>query len=126
MDRGERAVNIRSATGCNCCQAVVLAFSDIAGQDELTLRKMAAAFGGGMGTGEATCGALCGAQMVLGLVRSDGGRVGQARTLVSAFRDRCGATVCRELKGALTGKMLCSCEDCVRNAADILQGLLEE
>ena len=27
-----------------------------------------------------------------------------------------GATICRELKGVGTGKVLCSCEDCVRNA----------
>ena len=27
-----------------------------------------------------------------------------------------GATICRELKGVGTGKVLCSCENCIRNA----------
>lgn len=33
-----------------------------------------------------------------------------------SFQGKCGALICRDLKGLETGEMLCSCEDCVRNA----------
>ena len=37
-------------------------------------------------------------------------------TPAAPFAELCGATICRDLKGIGTGKVLCSCEDCVRNA----------
>ena len=84
----------------NCCQAVVRAFADTVSLDEATLTSLAAGFGSGMGTMEGSCGALVGAVMVAGL------RTGGSGTMA----------ICRELKGVDTGKPLCSCEDCVRNA----------
>lgn len=39
-----------------------------------------------------------------------------SRKILPRFKELCGATICRELKGVDTGKPLCSCEDCVRNA----------
>ena len=36
------------------------------------------------------------------------------------FKELCGATICRDIKGIDTGKVLCSCEDCVRNATEIV------
>ena len=40
-----------------------------------------------------------------------------SRAIMPRFKELCGgATICRDLKGIDTGKVLCSCENCVRNA----------
>ena len=100
----------------NCCQAVVRAFADTVPLDEATLTSLAAGFGSGMGTMEGSCGALVGAVMVAGLRTGGSGTMALSRRILPRFRELCGATICRELKGVDTGKPLCSCEDCVRNA----------
>ena len=100
----------------NCCQAVVRAFADTVPLDEATLTSLAAGFGSGMGTMEGSCGALVGAVMVAGLRTGGNGTMALSRRILPRFRELCGATICRELKGVDTGKPLCSCEDCVRNA----------
>ena len=124
MDRAEKAVEIKHS-GSNCCQAVLLAFADELGTDEDTLMKMGAAFGCGMGTFDATCGALCGAGMILGLKKYDGRPVlADAKQLHGSFRSMCGSTDCGELKGIKTGKMLCSCDDCVRNAVRLAEAFI--
>ena len=100
----------------NCCQAVLVAFSDRLGKGEDELLRLGSGFGSGMGTMEGTCGALVGAIMVSSLLSAEGEAMGSSRAIMSRFKELCGATVCRDLKGIGTGKMLCSCEDCVRNA----------
>ena len=100
----------------NCCQAVLVAFADRLGRSEDELIRLGSGFGSGMGTMEGTCGALVGAIMVSSLLSPDGEARGNSRAIMSRFKDLCGATVCRDLKGIGTGKVLCSCEDCVRNA----------
>ena len=100
----------------NCCQAVVRAFADTVSLDEATLTSLAAGFGSGMGTMEGSCGALVGAVMVAGLRTGGNGTMALSRRILPRFKELCGATICRELKGVDTGKPLCSCEDCVRNA----------
>ena len=101
----------------NCCQAVVRAFADTVPLDEATLMKLAAGFGAGMGTMEGTCGALVGAIMVAGLRSGGDGTMTLSRKMLPRFKELCGgATICRELKGIDTGKVLCSCDNCVRNA----------
>ena len=44
-----------------------------------------------------------------------------AKVLHEEFRQKCGATICKDLKGIETGKVLCECDDCVRNAVRILE-----
>ena len=100
----------------NCCQAVVKAFADTVDLDEATLMRLASGFGSGMGTMEGTCGALVGAIMIASLRSGNGPAVALARQIMPRFKELCGATICRDLKGMDTGKFLCSCEDCVRNA----------
>lgn len=86
-----------------------------------------------MGGMECTCGALSGAVMAAGLINSDGNLDSPAtkadtyrlsRELTTSFREKCGSTVCRELKGIDTGKVLCSCQDCIRNAVEAAQEVL--
>ena len=100
----------------NCCQAVLVAFADQLGKGEEELIRLGSGFGSGMGTMEGTCGALVGAIMVSSLLSPDGEARKNSRAIMSRFKELCGATICRELKGVGTGKVLCSCEDCVRNA----------
>lgn len=100
----------------NCCQAVLVAFADEAGRSEEDLLRLGSGFGSGMGTMEGTCGALVGAIMVSSLLSEKGSAMAASRAIMPRFKELCGATICRDLKGIDTGKVLCSCENCVRNA----------
>ena len=124
MPRRERAVMYKRSY--NCCQAVLLAFQPELGLPEEKLLALGACFGSGMGCMEETCGALVGAQMAQGLLKYDNCRMNpQASQLRADFEQRCGATRCKDLKGVGTGHgLLCSCEDCVRNAVDALDLML--
>ena len=123
--RQDKAVELKNRTGdahYNCAQAVACVFADEAGLESDTLRKLGACFGLGMGTMEATCGALCGAQMIQGLMKFQGKNLrNNAAELYKAFTEKCGGSLCKELKGVGTGKVLCSCDDCVRNAVELLE-----
>ena len=123
MDKKELAVQYKHS-GYNCAQAVIAAFADELDIDLTTARALGAGFGAGMGTMGATCGALCGAQIVLGLMNKGSGVMGAARKLYNGFAERCGATICVDLKGIVTGRMLCSCDDCVANSVAVLEELL--
>ena len=100
----------------NCCQAVLVAFADEAGRSEEDLLRLGSGFGSGMGTMEGTCGALVGAIMVSSLLSEKGAAMAASRAIMPRFKELCGATICRDLKSIDTGKVLCSCENCVRNA----------
>ena len=100
----------------NCCQAVLVAFGEELGRSDEELMLLGSGFGSGMGTMEGTCGALVGAIMVSSLLSEKGTSMAASRAIMPRFKELCGATICRDLKGIGTGKVLCSCEDCVRNA----------
>jgi len=124
MTRAERAVMYKRTY--NCCQAVLLAYAPELGLPQDRLLAMGACFGSGMGSMDETCGALCGAQMAQGMLKFDGRRLNpHASQLRAEFEQRCGATRCKDLKGVVTGRgPLCSCEDCVRHAVEILEETL--
>ena len=51
------------------------------------------------------------------LLSEKGEAMTASRAIMPRFKELCGgATICRDLKGIDTGKVLCSCENCVRNA----------
>ena len=102
----------------NCCQCTLAALADLAGVDGNDLYKLGAGFAGGMGNANGVCGALVGAVMSLGGATNGNGTVFTARELSESFRKKCGSIICRELKGLDTGKMLCSCDDCIANAVE--------
>lgn len=107
---------------CNCAQAVIATYADLAGIDEETAMALGSAFGSGMGNMEGTCGALTGAAIVLGLVKRD--KIQARKSMIKImndFHDRNGATQCRMLKGVDTGRVLRECEDCVADAAELLE-----
>ena len=116
MDRKEYAVELKHK-GCNCAQAVLCSFAEKTGLSPEQLMKLGAGFGVGMGCMEATCGALIAAEMLMGLAKYEGKPVLRtARELHQAFVEKCGASLCKDLKGRDTGVVICECDDCVRNA----------
>lgn len=124
-ERRQEAIE-RKHGGYNCCQAVLCAFQDLTPYTEEQLYALGAAFGAGMGGMEATCGALVGAGMLLGIVKDGQPVMHDARALHRAFTERCGASLCKDLKGRDTGTVLCSCDDCVRTAVDLIGSLAEK
>ena len=115
----DKAVELRRRHICNCCQAVVAAVNN-----DPQLLNAASGFGGGMGCGLGPCGALIGAVIAAGAETGGNGTTRLSRRIYEKFRERSGAVVCRELKGLDTGTVLCSCDDCVRNAVESWQEVM--
>ncbi|NCB63633.1 MAG: C_GCAxxG_C_C family protein [Clostridia bacterium] len=82
MTHVEKAQALRDRTDAhfNCCQAVVLAYTDEAGLTKEQAGAMAAHFGAGMRMGS-VCGAVTGGLMALGLL-------GKGEEAAGAFRRR--------------------------------------
>lgn len=117
----------------NCAQAVACAFSEEIGVEESTLFKACEGFGLGMGCMECTCGALTGAITLAGFKNSDGNTFHPktkadtyklSRQLVEQFREKTGSTLCKELKGVETGKVLRSCPECIMDGVETVQKVL--
>ena len=133
-DRIQKAV--KNHDNCfNCAQAVACAFEDLVDVDETSIFKMTEGFGLGMGGTEATCGAISGAIAVLGLKNSTAhlespdskaSTYKLSRELVDKFKKKNQSIVCRELKGVDSGKVLRSCQGCIEDATNILEGILQK
>ena len=84
--------------------------------------SMTDGFAAGMTNMEGTCGALIGADMVLGLVNKDKAKtMKQMRTIMQKFQDRNHAIQCRLLKGVDTHVVLRPCPLCVADACEFLE-----
>ena len=112
QERAELGAELKKSM--NCCQAVVMALKDLVNISEEQLLIMTAPFGSGMGNMKGSCGALVGAEIIAGLTTN--GNRAIARQINERFEELSGSITCEELKGIKTGKILCSCPDCVRNA----------
>jgi C_GCAxxG_C_C family probable redox protein len=145
MSKAENA----SATfmqGYNCAQAVLSSFGEDYGLDPVMAYRVAAAFGGGMGHMGDTCGAVTGAFMVVGLKYGltvvDGSQshwdaFSAVREFVEEFKSRNQSIVCREILGfdvsdrarfreaMKQGIPQKICPKLVRDAAEIVEGLLQ-
>lgn len=118
----------------NCAQAVACSFAKDLGVEEDVLFKACEGFGLGMGGMCATCGAVSGAVMAAGFQNSDGNLANPqtkadtyqlSRKIVEQFIEKNGSAVCRDLKGIDTGKVLRSCPDCIMDAVEIAENILE-
>lgn len=119
--RVQQAVEKKN-TGYNCAQAVACTYCDLAGVDEETMKNITQAFAGGMGTMEASCGALTGAAIALGMINKNPVKSMQnVRAIMSAFKEQNGTVICKELKGIATGKVVRACSDCVYDAVLFLE-----
>ena len=125
-ERAAQAAAWKAAGQCNCAQAVLKAFEDKLPVDTDTLMKLGVGYAAGMGCMESTCGALIGAVMVAGVVTNGKGTPRISKELLQSFQEKCGATICKDLKGVETGAPLCPCPECVRNAVLALGEVLGE
>ena len=107
----EMAVDIRRTHKGNCCQAVTAALTS-----DPKLVEAAGGSGGGMGNGQGPCGAMIGAVMAAGVKTGGVGTTRFSRQIYDSFLASSGAVSCHDLKGIGTGTVICSCDDCVRNA----------
>lgn len=114
-------------SGYNCAQSVACAFAEDLGMSEKDVFKMMEAFGFGMGC-MGTCGAVSAMAAVVGMKESDGALDAPAtkknsykasKKLIREFEEMNGSTICREIKGVDTGKVLRSCDGCVEDAAGL-------
>lgn len=132
MNRKEQAIAYHDRK-FNCAQAVACSFHRELGVDEATLFKACEGFGLGMGGTCATCGAISGAVMAAGFMNSDGNLEDPktkadtyklSREIVEQFVKKNGSSICKELKGIETGKVLRSCPDCIMDAVEIAENVL--
>lgn len=134
MNRVEKALAYHKK-GYNCSQAVACSFCDTMNIDEETVFKMMEGFGFGVSDSFGTCGAVTGMAAVMGMLSSTGNMempdskqktYAKIRELNAQFREKNGSTICRELKGMDTGKVLRSCDGCIEDAVRILMKELGE
>ena len=120
--RKDIAAEKKASFKFNCAQSVLTTYGDLTGLDEATAMSMTDGFAAGMTNMEGTCGALIGADMVLGLVNKDKAKtMKQMRTIMQKFQDRNHATQCRQLKGVDTHVVLRPCPLCVADACEFLE-----
>lgn len=146
MTKGEIAENYFLG-GCNCAQAVALAFAEDCGCDEGFILRAASAFGGGMCRMREVCGALSGAMLVLGLMYGEGSErehdvkkalYARGQEIFADFKGEMGSCICRELLSPAEGSGNAPdkregdyykrrpCSKIVRLAADILADKIRE
>ncbi len=124
MTKGEIAKN-NFQNGCNCAQAVLLAFCEDYGMERETALTIAAGFGSGMAGLRETCGTVTGANMVIGLAKGKN-RMEANRTFrefADRFREKNGSLVCKELLAARIKTRL-TCADLCYDAGSLLEEIL--
>lgn len=108
MTRSEKAVALFE-NGCNCAQAVFVAFADLVGLDEDMALRISSSFGGGIGRQREVCGAVSGMCMVAGALwgyddvkdpEKKMAHYARIQTMCGEFRTMYGSIICRELLGA--------------------------
>ena len=142
-ERIEKAVDIFTTNGFNCSQAILCAFCDLYGLDEVTAFKLAEGFGLGMSGYMDECGAVTGMFMTLGLDNSDGkltegstklDTYARVKEAGESFAEKRGSIMCgellkqeKELRANATEEQLKEagpkkliCVQCVRTAAEYL------
>lgn len=123
----------RHDIGYNCAQAVACTYCDLVGVDEELMFRLTEALGGGMGGMEGTCGALSGACVLAGMKASTGNlekpnskaaSYKLSKEILNQFKEQNGSVICKEIKGVGTGKVLRSCQDCIKDAALLAEKVL--
>ncbi len=100
--------------GYNCCQSVVMAYTDLLPIDPQAAAQMSSAFGRGMSGMQQTCGCVSAMAMVCGLC----GQTALFKPLATRFRQENGELNCPALL-RMQGRDH-SCNDLVASAARLL------
>ncbi|MDD3435535.1 MAG: C-GCAxxG-C-C family protein [Candidatus Gastranaerophilales bacterium] len=129
----EKAVNYYKE-GHSCSESIILAAIDN-GLCDKNLLSVATAFSGGMSAG-CLCGAVAGAQMVLGSNFGKGNSSGnqesariKAKEFVEEFKRKRKTTCCRALSAGYdfhSPERKENCADLVKECAEILDGLVSK
>ena len=107
-ERVEKAKRLFKEKGYNCCQAVVLAYSDVFGLSDETAAALSSGFGGGMGRMREVCGSVSGMVLLAGLLKpatdpSDKaartGNYALVQEVAGEFKAINGSIICRDLLG---------------------------
>ncbi len=143
MSASERAKEYFTE-GCNCAQAVALAFADRIDLPEESIKRATVALGGGLGRLRETCGAVTGGAVALGLIfpgKSKSEIYALVQKLALRFKEQNGSYQCGQL---LTGAGIVTdnspqaeprtagyykkrpCAELVACAAEILEQIIEE
>ena len=119
MTREERMEKARAfhKQGCNCCQAVVMAYADKLPVDGQNAMNVAAPFGRGLAGTREVCGCVSGMAMVCGLT----GHTADVRPLIEKFRAEEGDIVCGRLLAM--GKR--PCNTMIADAAGLLADVID-
>ena len=126
MDRMEETRGLRTRTDIhfNCCQSVLVPFADQCGLTKEAAYQLGAHFGAGMKHG-ATCGAVTGALMALGMAGADNNA---ALDLMRRFREHNQALDCATLLRLAEERgeeRKCHCDRMVYEAVELLEEQLE-
>ena len=118
MTKQELAAELHSKK-YNCAQSVACVFADEVKVPKEFIFKANEGFGMGAGTMEGICGALTGAIMIAGLKNS-------SANLESPDSKASTIKISKQLmtnfiKGIDTGKVLCSCNDCIKNGVQLVE-----
>lgn len=144
-NKKEKAMHLFE-NGCNCSQAVLLAFAEDFGLEKENAIALSVPFGGGMSKQGKTCGCLSGALMVIGLrfgkdsatiLENRGKSYTMGKEFIERFHLEFGATECRELirldlnkkadlEQATKHVFGNRCKNMVGRTAEMLQLFLEE
>lgn len=148
MSRAERAKEY-FLEGYACSQAVALAFADVIGLEEDTIKKIMLPFGGGVGRLRLTCGAISGMAAVIGMLFAEAENTPEnkkktyalTQELCGKFKEEYGSLICAELLASVEVPVEVggeaeprtkeyykkrSCGDMVAQAAKILEDYLIE
>lgn len=138
-----RAAMARYDAGYNCAQSVLGAFAQELGLDSELAHKLSSCFGGGMRMG-ATCGALSGALMVIGLAMgySEVNQTAKELTeqhclsFIARWKEVIGDTNCKGIlgldvsipeqrqKGRDEGVFARYCPNCIEQSVEMLEEAL--
>lgn len=127
MDKIDAAQALRddARVHYNCCQAVLIPFAGACGLDEESAFRLGANFGAGMRHG-ATCGAVTGGLMALGLL---GKGEEESRRFLQVFREKMGCLTCaellrRDIDGGVPRKT--GCDGNVRHAVALVEEIVKD
>ena len=105
MDRIQKALDL-FYSGCNCCQSVFTAYSDLFGIPEQQALALSSGLGAGMGGLREKCGTVTAMFLLAGLVHDGYDRTDilskkelydWVKQLDQEFKQKMGTTCCREL-----------------------------
>ncbi len=127
MNYSEQAQALRDCESphYNCCQSVLLPFARAAGMKEEDAIKIAAHFGAGMNRG-ATCGAITGALMALGVMGAD---KELSKELVRRFQELHQAADCAQLLALAEARgeeKKSNCDRMVQTGVHLVEELLAQ